>query len=213
MISVSSDRSLEVIGDPRKLLESAEREFLDVLMKEIENIRSDGVGIINRAFESKDRELRSRIEEAVRNSRLRVESVRSKVEVEIKNYRDKVKEELINKVFERVRERIYNELAGDENRYRSYLRATLETVVRSLDGSFIVEADDRTVEIIRGLVREYFKDHEDRIELRKMEGGDGIIGFIAYTPDGLIKFNYKLDEVFSSMEYDLKVVISRNLFG
>ncbi len=213
MISVSSDRSLEVIGDPRKLLESAEREFLDVLMKEIENIRSDGAGIINRAFESKDRELRSRIEEAVRNSRLRVESVRSKVEVEIKNYRDKVKEELINKVFERVRERIYNELAGDENRYRSYLRATLETVVRSLDGSFIVEADGRTVEIIRGLVREYFKDHEDRIELRKMEGGDGIIGFIAYTPDGLIKFNYKLDEVFSSMEYDLKVVISRNLFG
>ena len=209
---MSHDRSIEVLGDPRKLLEQAEKEFLDKLVDEVESIKRDGLDIISRVFDLKDRELRARIEEAVRSSRLRLESFRSKIEVEVKNYRDKIREEWVDKVFSEVKERIYRELAENTDRYRVYLSSALKSVLSGYGGRFVIEANKRTINIIEDIVRSDFKDYENKIDFRD-SGSENVIGFIAYTPDGLIKFNYTLDEVFRSMEYDLKVIISKKLFG
>ena len=163
---MSLDKSIEILGDPRKLLEYSEREFLERLASRIEDLKSDGYKVINDIFERKDRELRRRVEDAVRDSRLAIESFRSKIEVEVKNTRNRIKEGWINKALDEVRKMVIEKLKSDEDLYRSYLKSSLEKVLSGSSGKLFIEGDSRTIRIISGLIERDFKDHKGDVELK-----------------------------------------------
>jgi len=198
-----------VYGDPQKIVEEIASEILDKLdrmYRELEeNVKRDLEVQVGR----KVSELRARIDEGIKRYRGAVESARSKAEVEMKKAAEQRREEWINRVVEEVKDMFARELTRDEGLYKKFLHRSLETVL-AFENEVHIETNKDTLELIEEVVKELKASNRVKSLSGELKTAGG---FIAYSKDRSIRYNYTLEHVVESSMYELKVRVSRILFG
>ncbi|MEM4970866.1 MAG: V-type ATP synthase subunit E family protein [Sulfolobales archaeon] len=198
-----------IYGDPQKIVEEISSEILERLEKMFEELRNNVKRDLEDLINKKASELRSRIDEGIKKYRGTIESSRSKLEVELKKIAEQRREIWINKVVDDVRNRFIKELLDNRELYKKFLRRSLEAVL-ALEGEVYIETNDSSLSLVKEVIEEIGAG--DRV--RSVSGGAKISGgFIALSRDRSIRYNYTLDHVIETSLYELKVRISRILFG
>lgn len=196
-------------GDPEKIIASVEEELVNKLEKAAEAVESEATKLLSQLLGKRIGELLRRIEDAEKNYVNALESARSKAEVELKKMGERRKEEWILRAVEEVKSSFIRRVLEDEGLYRSYLERSLRDVLSS-EERILVQADERTARIIEEISRSAGFGERVRIESLDLKSSGG---FVALSGDGGVRYNYTLDHVISSREYELKVKVSKTLFG
>jgi len=198
-----------IYGDPQKIVEEIGEEIADKISKSIEEIKSTAKKEAYEAISRKALELRSRIDDSLKRYRNFVESTRSKIEVELKKISERRKEEWVNKIVAEIKERFIRGIVSDKNSYRELLKRSLESVLTS-EKEIHIETNDSTAELLEEIIEELGL----RERIRSINKSLNIRGgFIATSPDRSIRYNYTLEHMIDNNIYELKVRISRILFG
>ncbi len=198
-----------IYGDIQKIVDEVSSEVLERLEKMFGELRSSVKRDVEDLINKKVAELRSRIDEGIKRYRGTVESSRSKIEVELKKIAEQRREMWINKVVEDVKNRFIKELLENRELYKKFLRRSLEAVL-TLEGELHIETNNASL----NLVKEIIEEIEAGDKIRSISGGAKIDGgFIALSRDRSIRYNYTLEHVIETNLYELKVKISKILFG
>ncbi len=198
-----------IYGDPQKIVDEVSSEALEKLEKMFGELRSSVKRDLEDLINKKAAELRSRIDEDIKKYRGTVESSRSKIEVELKKIAEQRREMWINKVVEDVKNRFIKELLENKELYKKFLRRSLEAVL-ALEGEVHIETNNASLNLVKEIIEEIGAGDK----IRSISGGAKIDGgFIALSRDRSIRYNYTLEHVIEINLYELKVRISKILFG
>jgi len=201
--------SYRVYGDPQKIVEEITSEILEKLEKMYGELEESIKRDLGDLVDKKVSELRAKIDEGIKRYRGAVESARSKAEVELKKAAEQRREEWINRAVEDVRSAFIKELVSNREHYRMFLKRSLEAVL-AFEDEVHIETNRDSLGLLEEVVREI--NAGDRV--KSLSGGLRTAGgFIAYSKDRSIRYNYTLEHVVESSMYELKVRISRILFG
>lgn len=196
-------------GNPERVIGSVEEDLVEKLEKAMDAVESEAAKLLDQALGMRISELMRKIDDAEKNYVNALESARSKAEVELKKRGERRKEEWVLKAVEEVKSKFVKIVVSDEELYRSYLERSLRDVLSNED-KILVQTDQRTARIIEEISRS--ADFKERVEITSTDL-KALGGFIALSTDGSVRYNYTLDHVVSSREYELKVKISKTLFG
>jgi len=208
--------AVEIFGDPTKLAEYVINKTLKRIDEIYSEYKRDLNKLLHERIEKIFREEEKRLEDNIRNLEYSFESYRSKLDIEERNRLSKEANQLIDEVFKEARERIINFLISNESAYRKFLKKNLERVLRDIKSEHvIIETDPGTIELIKNIISELTKDTDElgnkKLSVEKNERIKG--GFIAYSETRDIVYRYDLDTLINSLEEELKLVISKTLFG
>ncbi|MGC9148017.1 MAG: V-type ATP synthase subunit E [Sulfolobales archaeon] len=208
--------AVEIFGDPTKLAEYVINKTLKRIDEIYSEYKRDLNKLLHERIEKIFHEEEKRLEDNIRNLEYSFESYRSKLDIEERNRLSKEANQLIDEVFKEARERIINFLISNESAYRKFLKKNLERVLRDIKSEHvIIETDPGTIELIKNIISELTKDTDElgnkKLSVEKNERIKG--GFIAYSETRDIVYRYDLDTLINSLEEELKLVISKTLFG
>lgn len=198
-----------IYGDPKKIVEEVSSEMLEKLEKMFGELKSSIKKDLEDLLNKKALELRSKIDESIKRYQSAIESKRSKIEVELKKIAEQRRETWISKAVEEIKERFIKELLNNRDLYRDFLKKSIETVL-ALESEVHIE----TNHVSANLVREIIDELGVRDRVKSISGELKISGgFIAFSKDRSVRYNYTLEHVIEASLYELKVRISRILFG
>jgi len=198
-----------IYGDPQKIVEEVSSEILEKLEKMFGELRNSIKRDLEDLVNKKVSELRSRIDEGIKKYQGTVESSRSKIEVELKKIAEQRREMWINKVVEDAKNRFIEELLENKELYKKFLRRSLEAVL-ALEGEVYIETNNASLNLVKEIIEEIGAGDK----IRSISGEAKIDGgFIAFSGDRSIRYNYTLEHVIETNLYELKVRISKILFG
>lgn len=203
----------EFYGDLSKVIEYTIDKAVKRIEEKYESLEKDLKKIFTERIKRISSDIRRDFEERLRSIEYDIESKRSKLEIELKNNIGESRSKAIESLYRRAREDIINLFNQDKNLYKKFLRIYLVSVLREFreKESIIIETDPVGVELIseilgeENLIKRYNIDVKASNDIRK--------GFRTYSAGREIVYRYDIDTLIDSVEQELKIVISKTLFG
>lgn len=202
--------SWTIHGDPSRLVEYVTEKAL----KRLEEIYSEHEKEVTRIFGERSKRLvetiKRDLEESLRNLEYVFESSRSRLEIESRNRVYEAMSRMVSEAMKRAREEIVSVVRRDERVYEKMLRKTLETILRDIKSEeIVIETDSVGKRILEERIREILPGVRARI----LETDSVRAGVIVYPPSREVVYRYDIDTMISNVEEELKIVISKVLFG
>lgn len=198
---------MSISGNPEKVASEAIARELEKAMKQLEEARQASVNLVNDAYHTSLREAEKRLREEFARAEEQLKSLISVLELELKSKVSSAKNEYLDAVLEKAKERI-KALKADGDWYKNYLENVIKRLAAETEGKMIVQVASEDYELAKSLVDKY---GNVKLELSS-EPASILGGVIASSPDGTSRVDYSLDLLIQMEEYRLRGVASKVLF-
>lgn len=202
--------SVRLYGDPAAVAKTAVEDVRSELTRKFEEALDGAIRILDAAKNRALAKVEKEIGEILREAEERVRAERATREAELRVEELNAKNEWIEKAVSEALRRLRSHV-GDET-YSKFLADLIQRAAEALreKGEMIIEPTSRDRDLIERLVSSLQLPVKVTIS---SENVDGYGGFIASSPDGSIRLDYRIEYVLADVIEQARAAAAKALFG
>ncbi len=200
---------VRVYGDPESVAKRAVEELRGEIVRKLDEALDGAIRILdaarNRALTRIEKEVGDALREAEERVRAERATLEARLRVEEMNARNEWIERAVNEALKRLRDAL-----GEED-YRRFLESMLRMAADTLRdvGEMVIYPVESDRALIEKIVAETQLPVKATIAAESVEGYGG---FIAASPDGSIRLDYRVESVLSEAIEDARAAAAAKLF-